>query len=394
MIEWHTMNQATMRGNCETLILLVGSNPLPNYLTATVLQPNKVVLVHTPETRAPAERLHSVLGTQVEVEMRGLAKASDPREIAETIRRIMSDPSSERVHLNYTGGTKIMAAHARMAFRENGGKDQHASYLNDGDRCLFFDDGQLVALENLNLGLTLDLIGQIHGCEMLPHSGRATDGPTEEDAGTIAATVARDAKLAKCLCDAGQRLKKRGKPRKALEQPWRPQDLGLTLSAIQVPEEDWDDNRFKAWWRFLGGGWLEVAVAAWTRQATGLIPSQRNDWRLKGRRFEIDVALVRGHRLYVISCTTDDTLGLCKSKLFEVAMRTRQLGGDLARSALVCLIDGQDDNGKYIDQLRSDVKSVWEAPNTPQAFGLADLREWAGATGSPNFDTLTRWLNS
>jgi len=388
------MSQETKKGKCGTLILLVGSNPLPNYLTAKVLQPNKVVLVHTAETRAPAERLNSVLGTQVEIEMRGLAKASDPREIAETIRRITSDSSPERVHLNYTGGTKIMAAHARMAFRENGGQDQNASYLNDGERCLFFDDGQLVTLENLNLGLTLDLIGQIHGCEMLPDSGRATGGPTEEDADVIAAKVAGDATLAKWLCDTAQRFKEQGKPTKALEQPWRPQDVGLKLSAIQVPEQDWDGNRFKAWWRFLGGGWLEVAVSAWTRQATGLTPSQGIYWRLKGRRFEIDVALVRGHRLYVISCTTDNTLSLCKSKLFEVAMRARQLGGDLARSALVCLIDGQDDKGKYIDQLRDDVKSVWEAPNTPQAFGLADLREWTGATGSPNFDTLTRWLNS
>ncbi len=388
------MNQETMERNCETLILLVGSNPLPNYLTATLLRPNKVVLIHTPETCEPAERLNSVLGNQAEIEMLRLAKASDAREIAEAIKRIMSESGPERVHLNYTGGTKIMAAHARMAFWKSGGKDQNASYLNDGARCLFFDDGRLVTLENHDLGLTLDLIGRIHGCEMLPDSGRATDGPTEKDACVIAAIVARDAKLAKCLCHTAQRFKEQGKPHKALEQPWRPQDIGLTLSAIQVPEEDWDDNRFKAWWRFLGGGWLEVALAAWTRQATGLTPSQGIYWDLKGRRFEIDVALVRSHRLYVISCTTDNKLGLCKSKLFEVAMRARQLGGDLARSALVCLIDGQDAKGKYIDQLRDDVKSVWKASNKPQAFGLADLREWTGAAGSPNLDTLARWLNS
>lgn len=75
-------------------------------------------------------------------------------------------------------------------------------------------------------------------------------------------------------------------------------------------------------------------------------------------------------------------------------MRSRQLGGDLARSALVCLIDGQDSQGKYIDQLRGDVASVWEAPNKPEVFGLADLREWTGTAGSPNLDALKRWLDS
>src|SRR5579883_2106487 len=379
---------------CETLIVLVGSNPLPNYLTATLLQPKRLFLIHTPETRGPAERLRCVLGNQAKIEMRGLANASDAREIAEAIRSIISDGDPQQIHLNYTGGTKIMAAHARMAFRENGGRNENASYLNDGARCLFFDDGRLVSLENQNLLVTLDLIGWLHGCEILPSSGGGINGPTEKDACTIAVRVAVDAKLAKDLCDTAQRFKEQGKLQKALEQPWCPQEAGLTLSAPQVPEEHWDDNRFKAWWRFLGGGWLEVAVAAWTRRVTGLTPSQGIYWRLGGRAFEIDVALVRSHRLYVISCTTDNKLGLCKSKLFEVAMRARQLGGDLARSAVVCLIDGQDSNGRYIDQLRGDVESVWEAPNKPQVFGLADLREWTGTAGSPNLDSLKRWLDS
>ncbi len=388
------MSQETVERKCETLILLVGSNPLPNYLTATLLRPNKLVLIHTPETRAPAERLNCVLGNQANIEMRGLAKASDAREIAEAIRRIISDNDPQQLHLNYTGGTKIMAAHARMAFRENGGKDQNASYLNDGSRCLFFDDGRLVSLENQDLLVTLDLIGRLHGCQMLPSSGGAMDGPTEKDACTIAAKVAVDAKLAKGLCDTAQRFKEQGKLQNALHQPWYPQNVGLTLSALQVPEEGWDENRFKAWWRFLGGGWLEIAVAAWIRDATSLTPSQGVYWQLGGRAFEIDVALVRGHRLYVVSCTTDNKLGLCKSKLFEVAMRARQLGGDLARSAVVCLIDKQDSKGRHIDQLRGDVESVWEAPNKPQAFGLAELREWTGAAGSPNLDALKRWLDS
>jgi hypothetical protein len=98
--------------------------------------------------------------------------------------------------------------------------------------------------------------------------------------------------------------------------------------------------------------------------------------------------------LYVLSCTTDSKKARCKSKLFEVAMRARQMGGDLARSALVCFLDGDDASGPYIDQLRSDIASLWEAPNVPAAFGLADLREWAGGGDRPNLATLQKWLES
>jgi hypothetical protein len=110
--------------------------------------------------------------------------------------------------------------------------------------------------------------------------------------------------------------------------------------------------------------------------------------------FEIDVALIRRQRLYVLSCTTDSKKARCKSKLFEVAMRARQMGGDLARSALVCFLDGDDASGPYIDQLRSDIASLWEAPNVPAVFGLADLREWAGGGDRPNLATLQKWLES
>jgi hypothetical protein len=333
--------------------------------------------------------------------MRGLAKASDAREIAEAIRSIISDGDPQQVHLNYTGGTKIMAAHARMAFQENGGKDKNASYLNDGARRLLFDDGFAISLEDKDLGLTLDRIGKLHGCTTKQpcnkDEGEPTKDegkPTENDALAIAAKVASDFNLAQCLYQVGVRFEEQKKAKNVFENQWEPEKHGLALSAVRIPDQGWHDNRFKAWWRFLKGDWLEAAVARWVKDATGDKPFQGIDWRLNGHQFEVDVAMVRAHRLYLISCTTDDTKKLCKSKLFEVAMRARQLGGDLARSALVCLIDGQDGKGKYIDQLRGDVASVWEAPNKPQVFGLADLREWTGTAGSPNLDSLKSWLDS
>jgi hypothetical protein len=156
----------------------------------------------------------------------------------------------------------------------------------------------------------------------------------------------------------------------------------LSLSTPKVPDGH-TRKAFEAWNEFIGGAWLEVwiesliknlGVGGVTECSVGV-----NCTRGKANRpFEVDVAVMRGHRPYFISCTTDTTLNICKSKAFEITVRARQMGGDLARSALVCLLLGEDKRGKYIEQLRADVNDVWTATNTTQIFGLEDVREWAG----------------
>ena len=113
---------------------------------------------------------------------------------------------------------------------------------------------------------------------------------------------------------------------------------------------------------------------------------------------EIDVALVRNYRSYFISCTTAADKATCKQKLFEIAVRSRQLAGDLARPALVCLADGGT-----LSELRAE---VGDEPSPTGAFrvrglmsvhvfGLEDLRTWAGWQGAPpNLESLKKWLES
>jgi len=104
----------------------------------------------------------------------------------------------------------------------------------------------------------------------------------------------------------------------------------------------------------------------------------------------VDVAAIRGHRSYFISCTTDTTKALCTSKLFEVAVRSRQLGGDLARAALICLADEGTAGA-----LQQDIDDLWGATNTTQVFGLSDLRAWSDCDGrQPNPHALQAWMES
>lgn len=388
------MNATSNVRHPEKLALLVGSNPLPNYLAATVLQPKEVVLLHSPETREPRDRLETAFknkGTTVSTVC--IEDATDVRKIRDACQSLQVD------HLHYSGGTKPMAAHTRAMFGLGEAQEARASYLDERKGLLRFDDGYEIRLAECDLGLTLDHVLALHGIKRIGTPTTVTGGPNESDVDAVRSRVFAQPELSRKLYE---HFRPQGRPKSLTEAkttPWKASDHDLNLTATTIPDPDsnWTKVLYEAWEKFLTGGWLERWTAGVIRSCLGAstpveigVVCQRE----KATKFEIDVALIRGHRLYVVSCTTAHKKALCKSKLFEVAMRALQMGGDLARSALVCLLDGDDGSSSFVDQLESDIASVWDAPNVPRVFGLADLREWAGTCGAANTDSLIKWLDS
>jgi hypothetical protein len=72
-----------------------------------------------------------------------------------------------------------------------------------------------------------------------------------------------------------------------------------------------------------------------------------------------------------------------------VALRARQLGGDLTRFAFVCLL-GQNNGQEKSSILEQQARSAWDAPNKPCVFGLSHVRNWL----SGNMNDLREWLES
>lgn len=385
---------AAQRKVCSRLMLLVGSNPLPNYLATLILGAQTIHLFYSPQT-APikehlVEKLRERLGSANVIET-CIEDATDAAKVRAAFSSVPKD-----AHLHYTGGTKIMAAHARMAFDALGGADRQASYLDERKGILRFDDGYEIELSQECLELSLEDVLKLHGIERIASNVAPGPAPTEQDLETLVKVVLKQPDRALELYECHRVAGKRCGFSKAKETPV---DIGelvdSALSISRLPEEGWTARNYEKWCDFLGGGWLEMWCGDLVESlVSGAEVSRGTDCKLaNGRQFEIDLALLRGHRLYVISCTTETRIGLCKSKLFEVAMRARQLGGDLARSALVCLLHGKDPKGPFVDQLRNDVADMWDAPNTPRVFGLDDLREWAGVQSKPNPSSLKDWLN-
>jgi hypothetical protein len=379
------------------LALLVGSNPLPNYVAYRVLRPKCVVLVHTQETVEQRDRLKEAIekdaigrgaGEGVTVKSEAIHDATNAREIRQICRAIEGVD-----HLHYSGGTKTMAAQARKVMAL---EDAKASYLDERGRRLRFDDGMDLELQDYGPVLDFDTVLNLHGVARKTSSmEKSARLPTPADAAAIWSYIEADPSRSQYLyAYFGEEDGKRKRLEDAKNDPFRAcEEVGLSQKII--PGHDWTKKEYKAWRKFLGGGWLED----WTKAKIESLPEVKVTveagvpcTRKKSGatdEFEIDVALVPDHRLFVVSCTTAREQWLCKSKLFEVAMRSRQMGGDLARCALVCLQPASRNGNRPVDDLRSAVRSVWDAPIVPAVFGIEQLREWDNGT----LGSLKAWLD-
>lgn len=138
-----------------------------------------------------------------------------------------------------------------------------------------------------------------------------------------------------------------------------------TLSALQMElaeQTGWENKNdgFKKLASFLDGSWLEGYVLSVIQKLdVGIHDSAAGIElvRTEGAsiQFEFDVAAIRGYQLFAFSCTTDTQKDLCKSKLFEVYTRARQMGGDEAK---VALVSGYTETDKLLNEVMED----WLAP--------------------------------
>ena len=114
----------------DHLILLVGSNPLPNYVAAQLLwrktkSESCLILIHSDDTYLAAKRLQCLLIKQnpnldKENDFRLiLVEEANADDIHAKLSKIVEYVPFGDVGLNYTGGTKVMAVHAHHAVRDS-----------------------------------------------------------------------------------------------------------------------------------------------------------------------------------------------------------------------------------------------------------------------------------
>jgi hypothetical protein len=372
---------------CNVLVLLVGSNPLPNYLAAATLKPSRVHLVYSPQTEQFKDRLRMAFENTLGI---GLVRdflansATKAYEVAKACRQALEGAD----HLNYTGGTKVMAAQARMTF--GAGRESSSSYVDEASGCIRLDNEIEISIDASTL--TTALLLQLHGLEV-PRPRAALPGdPTLGDAARVAECLLRNPPIAselyKTVPDPGGKIDGVAAIQWVKSNPVDLPDLGLPFR--RIPEVSWTNKNIKHWMKFLRGCWLEEWTASKLRGVdAALEPMTGLNTKLDGRPLECDVLFLNGSRPFLVSCTTDDQIPQCKSKLFEVALRARQIGGDLARYALVSFMPQA-----RVSEVQRDVAAVWDAPVQPAVFGIEHLKEWAGLGPSePSLASLRSWID-
>lgn len=398
------------RYKVDHLFLLVGTNPLPNYVAAQLLvrdpQRSQVWLVYSTGTnlvRGALEEELKKLGFKQPTNI--LVEEANPQHIRNQIRN-QATKLTGVVGLNYTGGTKAMSVHAYLALDELTRHDPHHlsldtlpyvqySYLDAHTLSMVFTDSHNGSLPPERVGricvLTVEQMVRLHSRNVSlketlfwPHVAQALLQRHSSGEGAavwqswIAGTFFLDPPWPQTpLSDdewrgwirttfVEQQFDRRKWTKKAQLKTVKfslPDDLADIATAFAEEladpqpatlDELWQQGSFRdpeKLGKWLEGEWLETAVMqavqAIRDQGQVQIDNLVRDVQTKvtitttdGKRVEqqvqIDVAFTRGYQLFVLSCSTSEDKGLCKSKLLEAAVRAEQIGGAEARVCLIC----------------------------------------------------------
>jgi hypothetical protein len=418
----------------DHLVLLVGGNPLPNYVAGKLLvtTPEGIRLVYTSQTEAIAKQLAKLLGMDADDEAfkrhnKCLNHDQMPKAIYEAVKQLLDGFVTGSIGLNYTGGTKLMAAHAHRAARAHQRKVQ-CSYLDARTLSLIIDEGvesgaDLIQPINEDAAVALQVhtLMELHGTELqrdrygnYTFQNLKTSTPTQP---TLEDDLARAILCSDVpgwikwtarnfrVCDSDKltfKLRDK-KDLAAVSMTEVPEEIYAPLSGNVSREgtlKDWakalgytkqDEVNKAAKW--LEGGWLEISAASLfkdidqTRQAA--LTDLGINYTAAVPNFEFDVAATRGYRLFALSCTTSSDAGLCKSKLFEAFHRAGQMGGDEARVALLCGLD--DKQAK--DLLSNFRREFYGAEGAVHVFAIAELEEATSDPESEKRKVFINWLN-
>jgi len=376
----------------EVLCLLIGGNPLPDYVSAILLAAPRarVYLLHTSTTFEIAQRLAQAL-TQprpdITYSLIEISKA-DPWQIENRLQGLIREwgPNAQ-VGLNYTGGSKPMAAQVYHSLRQAYPRGIF-SYLDADTLSLVInapgmptqqvlvgqdvqvDFPTLFAMHDYEFGAPRREAKQPVLCRSLAQIHTTPEGTrswydwrrTLVSPAPLLPDLAQYPALRPVIEAFTELIQGQASPEAEVAQ-------ALGFESLRSCAD------------FFKSKWLEeYAFEAIANQATAL---NLKDWAIDlnphrpyQRPFNIDIAAIVGYQLFAISCMATEISEKAKEHLLEIFVRARQIGGDEARFAVVCYVDDYQN-------LQKEVEQNWGAEDKIRVFGrshlpdlAAHLREW------------------
>jgi hypothetical protein len=370
----------------EHLFLLIGGNPLPNFVAAKLLakMPNAKPTIHLVFSQGKngteqfAKNLRRVLGENnydfKDLPINPARQFSIYNSVKNRIESLIQNGATS-VGLNYTGGTKAMAVHAYRAIKENCGNLKPVfSYLDSREMKMCIDqenNADRVEFELYDIGskyfyeidLKIDDLLKLHDLEkkrsfrVVPKHEKVMTAIYEEVTDNLNEWESFRSQI------TGQQVSLNG----LNFLPYTLNSMGLIENGQLDFAKFSAGRKAKDFRDYLNGKWLEDFVL---EQIIDLKKSDNQELGEFGASleikhpknsslpyFEADCFVIRGYQLFVISCSyiaTTQTLSKKKSpykqKIFEVLSRAEQIGGSEARIALVCLASNAETHeGQTVD---------------------------------------------
>ncbi len=374
------------------LILSIGSNPMPNFITAKYLLdenrvryektkmpiPHKILFVYSSNTEKFKKSIVKQLGISknsikcinLGEEQRNFDKIKkkvskkigkkDPFEIGEL-------GNLNSIHLNYTGGTKVMAVAISEAVRECEHKTIIYSDLSYSDFQLTLRNGDSYpTIDSINkfVELSIEGIYDLHCLEKPDFKKENSEFYSDKFVRFLFSKVQAHKNKDKDFYDKLWDIKFDKKNKEDLLN-----SIGKVYTPSKVPLTKKDFESLK---KFICGDWLEEYVFATLTEIKVECGITDLAWNIKAkikknsnRDFEIDVIAIKGCKSFVFTCTTDYSSGICKGKAFEGIYRSEQLGGEHSKTILVCLADdyGGGHDNETVKNIEIDMSQFNAAEN-------------------------------
>lgn len=364
----------------DHLFLLMGSNPLPNYVASLLLGQNnpQLYLVHTTETEHIANNLAKNLPNDLPTPTYIQVDNANANNIYNKVE-VYAKKCKGQIGLHYTGGTKAMAVHAYRAI-ENTGQDFTASYLDSKTLSLLIDQpGRNSITKPVGLGVkpSIKQLLKLHGYKL---KNSFTTMPLMPK--LFESLVQIPANELNNWCYTNLKEERNFKTQLKNKTNLRKVDLSseilkplhtnyVNLNTLEELEKE-VDYRIDKLAKFIDGKWLEHYVLDKIKQLEKSYPIHEYALSVKPdgtRSFELDIVALQGYQLFAISCTTDARKSLIKSKLFEAYIRARQIGGDEAKVAVVCYAP-KNDRYSNPQRIQQELEDAWhETKGNIRVFG-------------------------